>query len=183
VSNPYSIGVGVFIRNKDKILVGERGPKCARGAGCLALPGGKVDPGEYIVLTVQREVEDETGLVVDLAGSRCANTLHEGTTHKHVDSPFSIPGLLAVTDHLDPLQQVSCPEDVIPHLSLWIMTIYAGGEAVPLEREKGKCNWWAWMTPKEIATWRGVDDPKHAQYYWTPMPLWRKILRPYFGEF
>jgi ADP-ribose pyrophosphatase YjhB (NUDIX family) len=180
--NPYSIGVGVFIRDPktSKILVGQRGPKCARGAGCLALPGGKVDPGECIAQTVLREVMDETGLKVALSGVRD----YSGTGKpEYITSPFSIPGVLAVTDHLDPQQQKSCPEDMIAHLSLWVMTTYLGGEPVPLEREAGKCDWWQWMSPAEIATWRGVDDPTHAQYYWTPMPLWRKILRPYFGEF
>lgn len=180
MNNPYSIGVGVFIRDPktSKILVGERGPACARGAGLLALPGGKVDPGEYVAQTVLREVMDETGLAVQLSGAR-----DYGRTGKveYVSSPFSIPGLLAVTDHLDPCQQKSCPEDKIAHLSLWIMTVYAGGE--PAVTEPDKCKWWHWMAPAEIATWKGVDDPTHPQYYWTPMPLWRKILRPYFGEF
>lgn len=177
--NPYSIGVGVFIRNGNTVLVGERGPKCGRGAGCLALPGGKVDPGEHITQTVTREVKDETGLDVHLSG---VGVLEESAI-AYYETPFAVPGLLAVTDHLDPYQQLSCPEDTIAHLSLWVMTKYAGGFPFPVEREQGKCNWWHWMTMQEIATWKGVDDPKHPQYYWTPMPLWRKILRPYFGEF
>lgn len=176
MSNPYSIGVGVFILDvrNSKILVGQRGPKCGRGAGCLALPGGKVDPGECIVQTVLREVKDETDLDVGLLGVPPSGVYPRA---------FSIPGLLAVTDHFDPQQQLSCPEDKIAHLSLWVMTAYQGGTPFPVERELGKCDWWQWMTPKEISTWRGVDDPTHPQYYWTPMPLWREILRPYFGAF
>lgn len=177
--NPYSIGVGVFIRNGNTVLVGERGPKCARGAGCLALPGGKVDPGETVIDCALREVYDETGLRVEVSGLREENN----PPAARYDTPFAIPGLLTVTDHLDPYQQLSCPEDKIAHLSFWIMTRYAGGAPFPVERDTGKCNWWHWMTMQEIATWKGVDDPTHAQYYWTPMPLWRKILRPYFGEF
>lgn len=166
--NPYSIGVGAFIRNGDKILVGQRGPKCARGAGCLALPGGKVDPGETIVGALLREITDETELVVELSGG-------------YITTPFAVPGLLAVTDHLDPNQQED--GDLLPHLSLWFMTKYVSGTPFPVEREQGKCDWWQWMTPREVLTWKGCDDPAHPQYYWTPAPLWRVILRPWFGEF
>ncbi len=163
----YTIGVGVFVFDPyaRKILVGKRGPACRRGAGRLALPGGHVEPGETVTAAAQREVMDETALAVQLADS--------------TDTAFSVPGLLAVTDHLDPDQQRD--GDTLPHLSFWLMTRYVGGE--PQRLKPDKCEWWQWMTPTEVATWRGVDDPAHPQYYWTPMPLWRRILRPYFGEF
>lgn len=179
--NPYSIGVGVFVKHPqtNRVLVGRRGPKCARGAGCLALPGGKVDPGETIVQCVLREVKDETDLAVELSGGPPPDPRRHGP--HYYQPPFRVPGLLAVTDHLDPQQQLD--GDLLPHLSLWVMTLYAGGEPFPVEREKGKCDWWQWMSLPEIAAFRGVNDPTHPQYYWTPMPLWRHILRPYFGEF
>lgn len=172
--NPYSIGVGVFVRQGNKILVGQRGPKCNRGAGCLALPGGHVEPGETIIQAAIREVLEETELAVDAAGGVEENPLF-------ASNPFRVPGCLAVTDHLDPHQQVD--GNTFPHLSLWIMTVYRGTkDPFPVERVHGKCDWWQWMKPSEVLTWKGCDDPTHPQYYWTPAPLWRKILRPWFGD-
>lgn len=170
MSNPYSLGVGVFVRNtaNNKILVGMRGKACKRGSGCLALPGGHVDPGETVAQAVLREVREEADLTVELSGG-------------YVDVPFAVPGLLAVTDHLDPNQQSSCPDGLIAHLSLWVMTYYRdAGE--PVRTEPEKCEWWHWMHPREVLTWKGCFDVTHPQYYWTPGPLWRKILRPWYGE-
>ena len=168
--SPYTIGVGVFVRDvhSNKILIGQRGQACKRGKGCIALPGGHVDPGENVIQAVLREVREEAELDVEISGG-------------YADNPFQVPGLLAVTDHFDKNQQVSCPEDIIPHLSLWVMTVYRGRKE-PVRTEPDKCDWWHWMHPREVLTWKGCDDVTHPQYYWTPGPLWRKILRPWYGE-
>lgn len=36
------------------------------GAGLWSIPGGRVEPGEYLVQAVQREVLEETGLVIEV---------------------------------------------------------------------------------------------------------------------
>lgn len=172
----FSIGIGVFVRNGNTLLIGKRGRECSRGVGCWALPGGVVDPGETIVQATLREVEEETGLNVQIAGGY---PIPPGKDPAYYGPPFCIPGLLAVTDHSDINQQVD--GHLLAHLSFWIMAVYAGG--VPEVKEPTKCERWEWMTLKQIAALDGVENPTHPQYYWTPIPLWRKILRPYYGSF
>lgn len=173
---PFSIGVGMFIRNGNTILVGRRGKGCSRGVGCLALPGGHVEPGETIIQAALREVKEETGLDVEHIGG----TAPPGSSRPelYTNAPFCIPGLLAVTDHFDLNQQVD--GKLLEHLSFWMMTRYI--EGVPVNMEPTKCERWEWMRPADIAKLDGVENPTHPQYYWTPIPLWRRILRPYFGE-
>lgn len=176
-SFPFTIGVGVFIRNGNTLLVGKRGSTCKRGAGCIALPGGHVEPGETIVQAVLREVQEETGLAVQISGKYPIPPGKDPALYNSL--PFAVPGMLAVTDHSDIHQQMD--GRLVEHLSLWMMTVYAGG--VPETKEPDKCTGWWWARPQEIAKLEGVENPTHPQYYWTPIPLWRKILRPYFGEF
>lgn len=166
-----SIGVAALIQkpiadhpHKYQMLIGQRGIACKRGKNCWAVPGGHLDPGERIRDAVIREVREETGLTVRIP------------THK----PFSVEGLLAVTDHNDP----EIPEPFrVDHLTFWVRCFWMGGEFVV--KEPQKCGWWNWLTLQEIVRRIGDagDDPYREQYHWTPFPLWRNILPPYFGEF
>ncbi len=52
---------GIVIRNDQILLVSERDQ---HGTKCYALPGGGMDFGETFEQTVEREVNEETGLVV-----------------------------------------------------------------------------------------------------------------------
>lgn len=169
----YSVGVAVFVRKDRHLLVGARGKACSRGAGCLALPGGMVESGETVAAAVQREVLQETGLCVELVGGY---PMKPGVEPNSYGMPFAVPGLLAVTDHNDISQQMD--GQLLPHLTLWVMTVWNGGE--PERREPNKCDGWTWTEPAAIAKLPGVNNPTHPQYYWTPIPLWRKILRPYW---
>ncbi len=56
------IGVGVIIRNTDKILLGKR--KGSHGTGTWGLPGGHLDAGEDIPTCAIRETMEETGLSI-----------------------------------------------------------------------------------------------------------------------
>ena len=56
------VGVGAVIVDADRVLVVKRGRPPLEGA--WSLPGGAVEVGETLVAAVQREVLEETGLVV-----------------------------------------------------------------------------------------------------------------------
>ena len=58
------IAVGVIARGTN-VLIGRR-ESGADLAGYWEFPGGKVEPGESFEVAVRREVEEETGLVVDV---------------------------------------------------------------------------------------------------------------------
>lgn len=169
----FSIGVGVFVFDPKtkRVLLGRRGPACSRGAGLWALPGGVVDPGETVIRAALREVEEETGLNVQIWGGYPL----PGSAMPPV---FRVPGLLAVTDHSDIHQQQD--GNLLPHLSFWVLTCYASG--TPEIREPGKCLGWEWIDRVTLSHLQ-ADNPTSPQYYWTPLPLWRSILRPYLGDF
>lgn len=56
------VGVGVFILKNNKILLGLR--KGSHGEGTWAPPGGHLEFGESLEYCAQREVLEETGLVI-----------------------------------------------------------------------------------------------------------------------
>jgi 8-oxo-dGTP diphosphatase len=59
--NPI-VGTAVFVRWGKNVLLGRR--KGSHGAGTWAPPGGKLDAGETIFEAGARELNEETGLVV-----------------------------------------------------------------------------------------------------------------------
>jgi len=87
------VGVGVVVRRPDgQVLVGRR---LAEEGTPLAVPGGKLDPGETIERAAVRELEEETGIVVGEDAVRVfAAVLVDG---------WVVPGVLAeVGDGVEP---------------------------------------------------------------------------------
>ena len=62
-NNRPKIGVGVIVKKDNKVLVGKR--KNSHGEGAWQFPGGHLEFNENIEDCAKREVEEETGLIVD----------------------------------------------------------------------------------------------------------------------
>lgn len=61
---PPRIATGIaVIDERGAILCVERGPDSATGAGEIAIPGGKLDPGETLETCARRELFEEVGIV------------------------------------------------------------------------------------------------------------------------
>ncbi|MCF7833907.1 MAG: NUDIX domain-containing protein [Candidatus Pacebacteria bacterium] len=61
-NNRPKIGIGVIIKKDNKVLIGKR--KNSHGEGTWSFPGGHLEFKEGIEDCAQREVEEETGLIV-----------------------------------------------------------------------------------------------------------------------
>ena len=65
------VGVGIMVLKKGKVLLGKRhgDPEKAdselHGEGTWTMPGGKVDFGEKLADTAEREILEETGVKID----------------------------------------------------------------------------------------------------------------------
>lgn len=55
-----------FIVNDNKLLIIKRAPDEVQMPGIWEVPGGRLDPGEHPQKGLQREVEEETGLTVEV---------------------------------------------------------------------------------------------------------------------
>jgi 8-oxo-dGTP diphosphatase len=58
------VGVGGIVFQDDQVLLVKRGKE--PGLGKWSIPGGAVDIGEYVKAALQREIEEETGLLVEV---------------------------------------------------------------------------------------------------------------------
>ena len=60
------LGVGGIVFQENRVLLVKRGRE--PGLGKWSIPGGAVDVGESVNAAIQREVEEETGLLVEVFG-------------------------------------------------------------------------------------------------------------------
>jgi len=66
MSNSLEVFRGIiFDQPNDKVLFVQRSKKDSYLPGHYEFPGGKVDPGEDGLTTLQRELEEETGFIVE----------------------------------------------------------------------------------------------------------------------
>lgn len=75
-----TVGAGAVVQDDDgRLLVVLRGREPA--AGRWTLPGGRVEPGERAADTVVRELREETGLDVEVAGFIGFSEVFDGDQH------------------------------------------------------------------------------------------------------
>src|SRR5262245_38784883 len=60
------VGVGAVIWRGDELLLVRRGKP--PGAGDWSIPGGRQEPGETVIGTLLREIEEETALTIAVLG-------------------------------------------------------------------------------------------------------------------
>lgn len=63
-AGPPTLGVGAVVLRGGSLLMVQRDHD--PGAGLWSIPGGKVEPGEYLVQAVKREVLEETGVRIEV---------------------------------------------------------------------------------------------------------------------
>jgi 8-oxo-dGTP diphosphatase len=64
VAERVTLAVGAIVVRDDALLMIKRGRE--PHAGLWSIPGGRVEPGEYLADAVRREVREETGLDVEV---------------------------------------------------------------------------------------------------------------------
>ena len=104
------VGVGVVVRNDDRMLLIKRGKN--PGKGLWAVPGGKIRFGETLREAAAREVSEETGLDVEIGGVIWAGEVMDDERHMVlVDFEGTVVGgRLAAGDDADDAQWVSLDE-------------------------------------------------------------------------
>lgn len=115
------VGTTVMIVRDGKVLLGERGDKVETGKNMYSFPGGRMDYGESSPKkSLAREIEEETGLLVD-----------------EKDLEF-----------LHPLNDFF-PENNKHYVSL-VHILRLKKDQEPINKEKEKCKGWKWFSPNSI---------------------------------
>lgn len=91
----YVVGVAIFRKAPDstswQVLVVKRSPTDDAFPNVWEIPGGKVDPGEEVRLTVERETLEETALVVkDVLGELEEMHWESGSGKKSIQFNFAV---------------------------------------------------------------------------------------------
>ncbi|MGF1425536.1 NUDIX domain-containing protein [Kitasatospora sp. LaBMicrA B282] len=76
VTSRLTVSIVVHDRELDRIVTVHYGPRSWNPDPIWTLPGGKVDPGESADRAAVRELQEETGLVVDPVDLRLDRVLH-----------------------------------------------------------------------------------------------------------
>lgn len=89
--NITRVGVGVIVRNGNKVLLGKR--KNSHGDGNWSFPGGHLEFGETPEECAKREVAEETGLILNkFTRTKYTNDIFE-KENKHYITLFIISDL------------------------------------------------------------------------------------------
>lgn len=96
------IGVGVLVRQNNKILLGKR--RGSHGAGTWAPPGGHLEKWETVAQCAAREVIEETGLIISYAGIGSVTEDRYHAEQKHYVT------LITLADYISGVPQVKEPD-------------------------------------------------------------------------
>ena len=113
MSAEIRVGVVTILRRGNTLLMGLR--KGAHGAGTWSLPGGHLEVDETVKVAAQRELVEETGILVDL------RTVRKLT---YTDDIFEVEGLRYIT--------------------LYVECDFHGNRQEPVVKEPDKCGGWMW---------------------------------------
>lgn len=92
MKKPLGVAGKAIIRKNDNILLLRRSQSSGFDPGLWELPGGKIDYGENLKEAVQREVEEEVGLVIRIG--RPFKTWH------FIKEPFWVTGITFICDYI-----------------------------------------------------------------------------------
>ena len=107
------VGVAAILRREDKVLLGLR--RGSHGAGTWSLPGGHLEVNETVRQAAQRELVEETGILVDMRAIRKLT---------YTDDIFEVEGLRYIT--------------------LYVEVDLHANRQEPEVKEPHKCKGWMW---------------------------------------
>jgi len=91
LEKPLGIAGKAVIRKEGKIILIQRSAESGFEPGLWELPGGKIEFGEDLIEALKREVEEETGLQIDVG--RPFKTWH------FLKEPFWVTGVTFICDY------------------------------------------------------------------------------------
>ena len=136
LNDRVNVGIGVVVERDGKFLLGKRLSK-KHGEGEYSFPGGKPDPRESPVGAAQRELYEETGLIVPRVDLR---PLGMWTYDRYEDHEVHFVTLYFLADI---------------------------GKQEPKNREPEKCESWDWYGPEALPSplFSGVEEALRALGY------------------
>jgi len=131
--NKPLVGIAVLVRRNGKTLVGVR--LSENGYGSYAFPGGGLEFGESWERCGEREVYEETGMIVQVV--------------PYKDQPY----LFVTNNIMDGGKR--------HYITIWLLADWVSGE--PENREPSKCEGWQWLTIKDLKNLIPLDGD-HRQW-------------------
>jgi 8-oxo-dGTP diphosphatase len=99
-ANSIKVGVGLLVFKEGKILLGKR--KGSHGSDEFGGPGGHAEYGETLIQTVERELEEECGIVIKDIRMLCVSDLTKYSPKQYVDIGFTAEWVSGEPQVLEP---------------------------------------------------------------------------------
>jgi 8-oxo-dGTP diphosphatase len=138
---PFALAIRLLLFNKDgEVLLLQRSKSSKTNPGRWELPGGKIDPGESFDTALNREIMEETGLVVRI--SHAAGTAEQIVPGWHVVhlmmTGSAISGKIRISDEHEEYRWVGIDE--VKHLPLadWFADYYSNNRKMFVRPEQSE---------------------------------------------